>query len=254
MLGIVGASAAVAAIACGSFGAAEGSPVADDAGGPDTSSSDASAADATDAMPRADSGFCATVTTFCDDFERTTVQSPEWMSINIDSLAIDTTTSTSPTRSLRTTIPPTGGVANGALIRSFPPAARILRASMSIRVDELSMNDAQYFVFLFPSSRYVYLVSNAGSGFRLAEQDLNAAANYKDKALSPQPPLGRFVRYTVVVDLDAHRAKVTTDVGSTVELELTFSHAPPAAFRVGTPYSQPQPSTTFAWFDDLTME
>lgn len=253
---VVGATAlaAAAVIACGSFGAVDGSPT--DAGPPDASrTDDASSGDATDGTtPRADSGFCATVTSFCDDFERIAVESPAWTSINIGTLAIDDTISTSPTRSLRTMIPPAGGFANGALIRSFPEAARILRASMSIRVDELSTNDAQYFVFVFQADRYVYLVSKAASGFRLAEQDLHAKPDYKDTPLTPQPPLGTFVRYSVVVDLDAKRAKLTTDVGSSADLVLSFDHAPPASFRVGTPYSQPQPKTTFAWFDDVTME
>jgi hypothetical protein len=237
-----------AVVSCSSF--SESTPSVADA----SEVSEASiASDApSDAAP---AGFCAGKTN-CDDFERETPVGGGWRAGEIfggSSLAIDSTVSVSPTRSLRVAMK-SAADNRASLDRNIDPGKQKVRLSFAMRVDS---SHSAILAGIDCSSREAGATSTVF--FSLNDQgniaivEAGAAGNLS--AVTGPPPMNVFVRYAIELDIGSHTASLYID-GALVKTlgSLSNDFLEPKVAYVGNGFSPKQTVDGLVWFDDALLE
>ncbi|MDF2695450.1 MAG: hypothetical protein K0S65_3833 [Labilithrix sp.] len=229
-------------------------------GGPVGDAHSGSVVDASDSsMP---GSFCAGQNVLlCDDFERSDVAGGWTLESGTGkaSLAIDDTVAASSSRSLRSSL---SSEDSWRFLR-YPLQANARRIEVSFAMRFASeVRGAQFVAFGFedtPKNR-IYVSWAGGSNpsvLRLVEQDDLAdptgIERYFSEDLGP-PPMGRFVRYTLEVDLEAKEARVTSeDPAVSGTLHLTLPHSQPSFVGIGNIYAAARKEDVSVWFDDVVI-
>ena len=239
--------------ACAPFGSNEvaGAP---DGGG----SNDAAAAGPDGASPG--QGFCADAgAAFCDDFERSEIGGA-WgaeNSLGASSLVIDDAFSASASRSLRV-FAPMGADSAHVLTRPTRVGATVFHLSFAMRLAELPAAGCQFAAVNFAGRNKVYLTWNQGAArLSLNEQDFPDGGTEDILFDEPVgvPPVGRFVRYDLRVDVGANIATLETDEpGLRATMQLRIPHLGPLHFAIGNVYTKPSTRDRTVWFDDVRIE
>jgi hypothetical protein len=226
---------AVLFVACSSFGSSDA-----------TSPDDAGAGGG-------DGGAAALDCTYlCDTFERE-VLIGSWTEVTTNGakLELDPTSSASPTRSLRVTVP-AGGNLNAALSKQVSTKRR-MGASFSLRVDALPSAPIIAVGFYFGNVVDSIQLRLAPSGLVIGELVRpDGGDNYTQLGLG-MPPMGKFVRYTLTFDLDAKQIRLKSPSGFDQQKPIAATHGELDTFRVGAMYSDGQSTVATFAIDDVEL-
>jgi len=204
-------------------------------------------------------GICADAgDAFCDDFEREEVTGAWTVHHRSGSstLTIDDAHASSPSRSLRVFMP-AGGNASAHWI-SYPSKAnaRTFELSFSMRFASLPDATVELASIAFGDGGEVSLTWQAARGqLLIGEQDDpdGGTGRYNTAAIGV-PPIGAFIRYDLIVDLDQKKVRLATSApGLGGGLTLKFHHASSQQVSIGSIDADRPSADWTVWFDDVVI-
>ncbi len=241
-----------AVVSCSSF--SDGPSVAD-AGEASTASEASADAPADAPADVAPAGFCAGKTN-CDDFERETPVGADWRAGEIfggSTLAIDSTVSSSPSRSLLVSMK-SAADNRASLDRNIDRGKQKVRLSFAMRLDsshsailagiDCSSSEAG-------ATSTIFLSLNDQGNIAIVEA---GAAGNLSKVTGP-PPTNTFVRYAIELDIVSDTATLFIN-GALVNTlgPLSNDFVEPKVAYIGNGFSPKQTIDGQVWFDDALLE
>jgi hypothetical protein len=255
-------------IACGVLEAADAAnDSVHDAGteGDDATPTDGMSPDGSDGTSPADGDHDTSVppcgpdfTSFCDTFERAEPVGPGWGYFDGGMrLSIDSTTSTSPTRSLEIDLKLPGGYLgpNGFLYyRSIAADAGTVRVALALKADGAFASSQLVSVRFEGHGQDQYIIFEGDpTHIDLAEQDFNLPGPYFDST-STDAGVGiasAWARYELAISLDTQTIRLLREGTELVRRTFTRSYISLAEVRVGITYMATGGDAGVVHYDDV---